>query len=111
MLVGGGRNVCTERTKRGNLESRGLLENLAVGLPSNFRCKDCGSCRSKLAAGAASSIYFLATLQLLLLLPSFTSSTFATTSIASSVRASERLQIQELDGISQLTQFDNRKYG
>jgi len=108
MLVGGGRNVCTERTKRGNLESRGLLENLAVGLPSNFRRKDCGSCRSKLAASAASSIYFLATLQLLLLLPSFT---FSTTSIASTVRASERLQIQELDGISQLTQFDNRKHG
>jgi hypothetical protein len=80
-----------------------------VGLPRNFfrSAEEVAAVADQsLRSRSCLSIYFLATLQLLLSFHHFTPFRHLRHSIASSVRASEPLHIQELDSISQLTQFE-----
>jgi hypothetical protein len=103
--------MCTGKIERKREVWLALRRRIwAVGLPSNANDRH-GVFRSKLAESQLPLYLFSCDAEPSVFFPSLHAfSTFAT-SIASSVRAQELLNIQELDGTAHLTQSDIRKYG
>jgi hypothetical protein len=110
MLVDGMDETCTERSKEERSKAATARLRICVGLPRQFSRSGSAKVRQLpvKACGVATGFLFifLRRCSFCFLFINFTPLRHLRHSIASSVRASEPLHIQEPDSISQLTQFE-----